>query len=897
MGIEESDPSTVKKTLIREILATPILLGILYIAVYLWLGTGPGLVRIPWFNAVAFIFLAVTSVSIAFLAHGRFRILGGATSFWIGTGFLGFGIGISAYLLAWPGLLPGGGSVLADLPNTAAFLSVLAPGLLGICLVAAALDRWPAKRQEARWWLTAGWPAFVIILLALVLGFEQYLPELVTAQGAFTVSLKVCNAGLVLLFAAGAVLSSRRYLVSGDRILAYAALFQITLAFSSVSVMLGAQRYDLWWYLNRGVLIGGSVIVLFAFLSEYVHHLQREIAEARRLRESEERFRSLSQVTFEGIGVTDQGRIIEVNETLARMTGYSRSELLGMHGWDLMLPEYQEVARQQALSGSENPYEVVIRRKDGTTFLAEARGRAFNYMGRPARLGAITDITKRKRAEEAVRHERELLQGIINSIPVMIAIYDPHLKSFQFNKEFRRVLGWTEADAAEGDFMSKVYPDPHYRETVAAYMQSLEPGWRDFMVRAKDGSCVECSWANIQLSDQTSVGIGIDVRERKRAEEALRESEERFRTMADFSPTILWMTDAQGGLQFVNRTYRQFFGAGLEEVGGNRWQPLVHPEDAPAYAGAFQKAVRERSFFQAEARVRRADGLWRWVSSYGNPRFTSSGEYLGHVGISPDITERKEAEKELQEINRSLELRVAERTAEMEKRAEELRALAAELTRTEQRERKLLAEWLHDGLQQLLVATKIHIGLALLELKEPTARQTMEKTRRLIEESIRQSKSMTTELSPPILYESGLVGALEQLAEWMEEKHHLKVTIQTMMDVTPAEQETAVILFAAARELLFNVVKHAGVKEARVTMLNETGRLSLTVEDKGAGFDPVAVREKNKGGFGLLSVNERLRMLGGEVRVQSAPGLGTCVTLIAPASPREQTLPPDQEAV
>jgi len=138
-----------------------------------------------------------------------------------------------------------------------------------------------------------------------------------------------------------------------------------------------------------------------------------------------------------------------------------------------------------------------------------------------------------------------------------------------------------------------------------------------------------------------------DITERRRAKEALRESEERFRILADGCPTVMWVTNADGGNRFINRTFREFFGTTYEQVEGGKWLPLLHPDDAPNYVGAFQRAIEDHTSFRAEARVRRADGEWRWVASYAEPRFSAAGEFLGHVGLSPDVTERRQAEDAL----------------------------------------------------------------------------------------------------------------------------------------------------------------------------------------------------------------------------------------------------------
>ncbi|MFL6655445.1 MAG: ATP-binding protein [Sulfurifustis sp.] len=133
--------------------------------------------------------------------------------------------------------------------------------------------------------------------------------------------------------------------------------------------------------------------------------------------------------------------------------------------------------------------------------------------------------------------------------------------------------------------------------------------------------------------------------------EAPRERDERF-AIADDAPTVLWVTDADGAIQFVNRAYREFFGTTLDAIKQSGWQRLVHPDDSSRYIDTFFKALKERQPFRAQARIKRADGQWRWIESYGQPRYSASGEFLGMAASSPDITDQKNAEEALREADR-----------------------------------------------------------------------------------------------------------------------------------------------------------------------------------------------------------------------------------------------------
>ncbi len=250
--------------------------------------------------------------------------------------------------------------------------------------------------------------------------------------------------------------------------------------------------------------------------------------------------------------------------------------------------------------------------------------------------------------------------------------------------------------------------------------------------------------------------------------------------------------------------------------------------------------------------------------------------------------ERKHFTDELKKLNETLERRVAERTALAEHRARQLQALAIELTQTEERERREIAQVIHDELQQLLVAARFSLANLCNMSDNDEIRKAAAQADALLESSIRASRSLTQELSPPVLYDQGLVPALEWLAGWMQEKHGLKVEVNAQVDHDDADENTRIFMFRTVRELLFNIVKHAQSDSATIEVnLSEPEAIYINVADRGKGFavETLDQRTPEQRGFGLFSINERLHMLGGSMNIVSTPGEGTQISLVIPLQP------------
>jgi CheY-like chemotaxis protein len=216
-------------------------------------------------------------------------------------------------------------------------------------------------------------------------------------------------------------------------------------------------------------------------------------------------------------------------------------------------------------------------------------------------------------------------------------------------------------------------------------------------------------------------------------------------------------------------------------------------------------------------------------------------------------------------------------------RSEQLRQLTGQLTVAEQRERQRLAQVLHDGLQQILVAAKYR--LAFIE-RDSDLHSAKNEVSELIYDAIETSRSLTAELSPPVLLQGSLVPALEWLARWMRDKHGLDVSLTAHKKIKLLTNEAVLLLFQSVRELLFNVVKHSGVKKACVEVDRVDGGILIAVEDKGVGFDMNQLHTKGDllSGTGLLSMQERISYMGGHMEIDSAPGQGSRHKLIAPIS-------------
>ena len=375
-----------------------------------------------------------------------------------------------------------------------------------------------------------------------------------------------------------------------------------------------------------------------------------------------------------------QGKNIFISPQLGSALGYSDADLVTMEG-DLgrLLMHPDDQARfadhlqrmAQLADGASAEFEYRMKHKSGAWRWYLRRDRVFRRS--PAQaveeiLGAATDITERKQWESELQFQKELLQTVTDNAPSMLFMIDAQGRTTFANRAAAELTGFTTDEVLGQVLHDKIHfrrPDGSAYPPSEGSLAGLAPvlsrlNDHEDMLARKDGS-----WMPVRASSSLLIRDGVisgavlevqDISREKQAAAALRESEARFRALADSAPVLIWLSEADGNL-FVNRAYREFVGVGPDQdLAHGYWMGFVHPQDRDAYRGAFARNFEQRARFEAEFRFLRYDGQYRWMSSVGTPRLTDDGVFLGYAGCLFDIHDSKMAVQTLQDSEERLRL-------------------------------------------------------------------------------------------------------------------------------------------------------------------------------------------------------------------------------------------------
>jgi PAS domain S-box-containing protein len=344
---------------------------------------------------------------------------------------------------------------------------------------------------------------------------------------------------------------------------------------------------------------------------------------------------------------------------------------------------------------------------------------------------------------------------------------------------------------------------------------------------------------------------------KRRAEAVLKESEERFRLMADTTPALVWMCDAQGKVTYVNDRWMSFTGGKGKAGLGDTWIAYVHSDDVSDVMERFSRALKERQSFSTEFRMRRNDGVYRWIFDLASPRVNGDGSFGGFIGSAIDTTDQKLAQQALEKVS-------------------------GQLIEAQEKERSRIARDLHDDICQrlaLLSMELVQVNRGSAGLSRST-KENLEEIRRHCSEIATDVQSLSHQLHSSKLDYLGIAAAIRGFCKEFSRQHEVEIEFTEVNVPKHVPKDVSLCFFRVTQEALHNALKYSGTGYYSVELRGTLDEVRLEVRDSGAGFDQEEA--KNNRGLGLMSMQERVHLVHGTLVVESAPGMGTKILAVVP---------------
>jgi len=578
----------------------------------------------------------------------------------------------------------------------------------------------------------------------------------------------------------------------------------------------------------------------------------------------------------------ETGRYIEINDVHARLLGFARHEIIGRSPMELGILEdpadHETFVRELRAHGKVRDLEIRAQNRQGKPILISISAELVQIGGRSCVLRVSRDVTDRKAAEQALRASEQRFRGYFEMGLVGMAIFSPEQGLVLFNDKLCEIFGYPRAEVASRTWTELTRPGDLAADTTM-FNRVAAGEMDDYEIEKqlvhKDGRVVYAHILGRCLRETDGrvtslVAMVQDITARKKAEEALRASEERFDLAVRGSNDGLWDWNLRTNEVYHSPRFRELLRYESSEFPDllESFNSHLHPDDFERTWNAIRAHLETRFPYDTEYRLRTRDGQYRWFRSRGQAVWGADGKAIRMAGSLTEIHDRKIAEEALRQAQMDALLARQEFTQR--------------LISAQEQERKRLGGELHDSLGQNLsmIKNRIQLALSAPDLPAVTANH-LEAASKLLSDSLTEVRNLAHRLRPLPIEQFGLTDCLEALIQDVAGSSgiHFDRRLEHVDELFPGEQATMV--YRILQEALNNLVKHSSAKTAKVTVERDLRCVRFKIEDNGRGFDMNTVlgRGKIRTGIGLTSIDERVRMLGGSLVIQSGPGQGTVLQI------------------
>lgn len=577
-----------------------------------------------------------------------------------------------------------------------------------------------------------------------------------------------------------------------------------------------------------------------------------------------------------------QGRFVYVNEEAYRSLGYSREELLTMTPSDIDPDITGEVLAGLldsifAHGPTPRPMESRHRTRDGRIFPVEIAASPLKLEGKNYCLTMVRDISERKEAEQRLHEKSQAIRAVVENSPDTIIRYDSQCRRLYLNPAMEKIFGQPR-ERLHGTSPSEYSILPaHYLATIKKVLETGREQRMESSFRDAEG---ETRWVDLRLAPEfgsdgkvvSVLAIGRDITERKLAENALKENEQRYHEIFDNAVEGMYLLEVTEDGRFrnldINPALARSTGVPCEAMVGKFVEDVVPGEAGRLSVEKYRRCVAAGTTITESIELDLPAGRRCYYSTI-TPIYYD-GRIHRLIGISRDITELKRAERELEESRA------------------QLRGLTARREEVREEERKYIAREVHDELGQILTGLQLNVSVLLHKFAADASplRDQLQETMTLTDRALGVARNVASALRPAAL-DMGVVSALEWLTARFSLNTGIKCEVHAEELEIPLDESSAIALFRIVQESLTNIARHAQASRADIILIRDEDEYSLKVRDNGAGFEQ---KMKKADSFGLVGMRERALLLGGEVIINSKPGEGTEVEVRIPAHQTEGLL-------